>query len=274
MGAKQKEEKNEMAAKVEEKLKTVEAMETFKNEFGQLYPDMTKAVKTMEDQQKRIKYLEDQLKLKEEKPKIESKLKQKVTLPKKETVKPASETIKSLRGINISLVKPVNQNEKKRVPTVERKTTNISDILKNRNINIQKLTVPKEVEKEEVQKAKAPKNYDNSENKYEKPQQTNLNETTKKESIEVTLNESESDEEDEDDEGDPFWFCGPPSDVLLKMNKVEQETGVRKETKDANKDSKEAINEGRKRKREEDDEDCGDCFKKWVHECLEDISVC
>merc|ERR1712129_294132 len=237
---KQKEEKNEMAAKVEEKLKTVEAMETFKNEFGQLYPDMTKAVKTMEDQQKRIKYLEDQLKLKEEKPKIESKLKQKVTLPKKETVKPASETIKSLRGINISLVKPVNQNEKKRVPTVERKTTNISDILKNRNINIQKLTVPKEVEKEEVQKAKAPKNYDNSENKYEKPQQTNLNETSKKESIEVTLNESESDEEDEDDEGDPFWFCGPPSDVLLNMNKVEQETVVRKETKDANKDSKEA----------------------------------
>merc|ERR1712129_222564 len=120
-----------------------------------------------------------------------------------------------------------------------------------------------------VQKAKAPKNNENSENKYEKPQQTNLNKTTRKESIEVTLNESENDE-DEDDEGDPFWFCGPPSDVLLKMNKVEQETIVRKETKD----SKEAVNEGRKRKREEGDEDCGDCFKKWVHECLEDISVC
>merc|ERR1712129_399897 len=112
-----------------------------------------------------------------------------------------------------------------------------------------------------VQKAKAPKNNENSESKYEKPQQTNLNKTTRKESIEVTLNESESD----DDEGDPFWFCGPPSDVLLKMNKVEQETIVRKETKD----SKEAVNEGRKRKREEGDEDCGDCFKKWVHECLE-----
>merc|ERR1719319_1250240 len=128
-----------------------------------------------------------------------------------------------------------------------------------------------EVEKEEVQEAKSPKNY---ENKNEKPQQTNKNETTKKESIEVTLNESESDEEDEDDEGDPFWFCGPPFDILLKMNKVEQETVVRKETKGENKDSKEAINEGRKRKREEDDEDCGDCFKKWVHECLEDTSVC
>merc|ERR1719319_213479 len=184
-------------------------------------------------------------------------------------IKPASETIKSLRGINISLVKPVNQNEKKRVPTIERKTTNISDIIKNRNINIQKLAVPKEVEKEEVQKAEATKNNENSENKYEKPQQTNRNGTSKKESIEVTLNESESDEEDEDDEGDPFWFCGPPSDILLKMNKVEQETVVRKETKGENKDS----NEGRKRKRE-DDEDCGDCFKKWVHECLEDISVC
>merc|ERR1712129_80534 len=130
-------------------------------------------------------------------------------------------------------------------PTVERKTINISDILKNRNINIQKLAVPKEVEKEEVQKTKAPKHY---ENKNEKPQNTN------KMSIEVTLNESESDEEDEDDEGDPFWFCGPPSDVLIKMNKVEQETIVRKETKD----SKEAVNEGRKRKREDDDEDCGD----------------
>merc|ERR1719319_1708164 len=189
-------------------------------------------------------------------------------------IKPASETIKSLRGINISLVKPVNQNEKKRVPTIERKTTNISDIIKNRNINIQKLAVPKEVEKEEVQKAKATKNNEISENKYEKPQQTNRNGTTKKESIEVTLNESESDEEDEDDEGDPFWFCGPPSDVLLKMNKVEQETVVRNQTKGENKDSKEAINEGSKRKREEDDEDCGNCFKKWVHECLEDISVC
>merc|ERR1712204_159937 len=190
-------------------------------------------------------------------PKIETKLKPKVTLPQKETVKPARETIKNLRGINISIVKPVNQNEKKGVPTGERKTINISDILKNRNINIQKLAVPKEVEKEEVQKTKAPKNY---ENKNEKPQNTNKNETTKKVSIEVTLNESESDEEDEDDEGDPFWFCGPPSDVLLKMNKVEQETIVRKETKVA-------INEGRKRRREEDDEDCGDCSKKWVHEC-------
>merc|ERR1712129_80239 len=239
--AKQEEEKNEMAAKVEEKMKSVEAMETFNNDFGQLHPDMAKAVKTMEDQQRRIKYLEDQLKLKEEKPKIETKLKPKVTLPQKETVKPASETIKSLRGINISIVKPVNQNKKKGVPTVERKTINFSDILKNRNINIQKLAVPKEIEKEEVQKAKSPINY---ENKNEKPQKTNKNETTKKESIEVTLNESESDEEDDDDEGDPFWFCGPPSDILLKVKKVEQETVVRKETKDANKDSKEAINEG------------------------------
>ena len=72
------------------------------------------------------------------------------------------------------------------------RTKPLSDILKIRNINIQNLSVLKEVDNGEV----------NSENSHENTQKTNWSVTAMKESIEVMLNENEIDEEVIDDEGD------------------------------------------------------------------------
>ena len=109
--------------------------------------------------------------------------------------------------------------------------------------------------------------------------------------------------EDENGEGDPFWFCGPPSSVLLKREKerlarekeekekfrlagekeksymglegTKLENFERKETAEINMKEKvvtvrnqeegvDIINEG-------DWGACAPCFKGWVHFCPEDF---
>ena len=105
--------------------------------------------------------------------------------------------------------------------------------------------------------------------------------------------------EDENGEGDPFWFCGPPSSVLVKREKerlarekeekekfrlarekeksymelegTKLENFERKETAEINMKEKvvtvrnqeegvDIINEG-------DGGACAPCFKGWVHFC-------
>ena len=100
--------------------------------------------------------------------------------------------------------------------------------------------------------------------------------------------------EDENGEGDPFWFCGPPSSVLVKREKerlarekeksymelegTKLENFKRKETAEIKMKEKmvtvrnqeegvDIINEG-------DWGACGPCFKGWVHFCPEDIFAC
>ena len=100
--------------------------------------------------------------------------------------------------------------------------------------------------------------------------------------------------EDENGEGDPFWFCGPPSSVLVKREKfrlarekeksymelegTKLENFERKETAEIKMKEKvvtvrnqeegvDIINEG-------DWGACGPCFKGWVHFCPEDIFAC
>ena len=83
----------------------------------------------------------------------------------------------------------------------------------------------------------------------------------------VTLAEA-GDLEVEDDEFDPFWFCGPPAaDPLQKEDeKSKQDKMSEKEITDED-SNRDKMWEG------EDGQDCGDCFKNWVHECLLDIHV-
>ena len=93
--------------------------------------------------------------------------------------------------------------------------------------------------------------------------------------------------EDENGEGDPFWFCGPPSSVLVKREKfrlarekeksymelegTKLENFERKETAEIKMKEKvvtvrnqeegvDIINEG-------DWGACAPCFKGWVHFC-------
>ena len=100
--------------------------------------------------------------------------------------------------------------------------------------------------------------------------------------------------EDENGEGDPFWFCGPPSSVLVKRDEeglarekensymelevTKLENFERKETAEIKMKEKmvtvrnqeegvDIINEG-------DWGACGPCFKGWVHFCPEDIFAC
>ena len=112
--------------------------------------------------------------------------------------------------------------------------------------------------------------------------------------------------EDGSGEGDPFWFCGPPSSVLLKRE--EERLAREKEEKEkfrlarekerlksamemegtklgnlemeetAEIKMKEKVMTASYQEEEEsdiiDEGDCAPCFKGWVHFCPEDIFAC
>ena len=112
--------------------------------------------------------------------------------------------------------------------------------------------------------------------------------------------------EDGSGEGDPFWFCGPPSSVLLKRE--EERLAREKEEKEkfrlarekerlksamemegtklgnleieetAEIKMKEKVMTARYQEEEEsdiiDEGECAPCFKGWVHFCPEDIFAC
>ena len=115
--------------------------------------------------------------------------------------------------------------------------------------------------------------------------------------------------EDENGEGGPFWFCGPPSSVLLKREKErlarekEEKEKLRlareeeklksamemEGTKLGNLDREDIAEIKMKEKvmtasnQEEGEGDlideggsgeCAPCFKGWVHFCPEDIFAC
>ena len=109
--------------------------------------------------------------------------------------------------------------------------------------------------------------------------------------------------EDGSGEGDPFWFCGPPSSVLVKREEErlarekEEKEKFRlarekeklksamemEETKLGNLKREETVEIKMKERYQEqeegesdiiDEDECAPCFKGWVHFCPEDIFAC
>lgn len=135
---------------------------------------------------------------------------------------------------------------------------------------------------------------------------TNNEEQSDKNETEVASSNEEATglKEIEEEVFDPFWFCGPPSEVLLRMNNCSTAQEFLKMKENQAKEQYRKMladeNEGNKRKREEEEEerktrqrleveeemtrkrkrddveedDCGQCYRGWVHECFEDVLVC
>ena len=274
-----------------------------------------------------------------------------------------SQTLRNLRGLNVTMVKavekPIVQQNGEEQEAAQKLKLNMSNIQTALNMmtTAKKDSVKRELEKESSDEENPPKtlkldgNYLGEDEKVvegegeagveaeyikgEEIDEENVvveengeekvvveeNEEQDGEKLEVDEKELKDEEEElaeemekDDDEkvedgsgeGDPFWFCGPPSSVLLKREeerlareKEENEKSRLAREKEKLKSSIEI--EGTKlgnferketaeikmienvvtaRYQEEEESDiidegeCAPCFKGWVHFCPEDIFAC
>ena len=145
------------------------------------------------------------------------------------------------------------------------------------------------------------------ENEEQDGEELEVDEKELKDEEEELAEEMEKDDdekvEDGSGEGDPFWFCGPPSSVLLKREEErlarekEEKEKFRlarekeklksamemEETKLGNLKREETVEIKMKERYQEqeegesdiiDEDECAPCFKGWVHFCPEDIFAC
>ena len=145
------------------------------------------------------------------------------------------------------------------------------------------------------------------ENEEQDGEELEVDEKELKDEEEELAEEMEKDDdekvEDGSGEGDPFWFCGPPSSVLVKREEErlarekEEKEKFRlarekeklksamemEETKLGNLKREETVEIKMKERYQEqeegesdiiDEDECAPCFKGWVHFCPEDIFAC
>ena len=251
-----------------------------------LNPDLVQAVLTSVEQAKHILELEEKLKIADEK-------EQRRDEQKKEQAKvkgKATETLKRLRGMNVTMVKTAEKPiETKKTEKAMKPGLNMFNIQAALNLmNAAKNNSGKrELEKEnDIDGDRSAKTLKLDENPAE-PTVT-LNEDEFEEEDEDQPDEDDHDEEedheDEDEEEeemilDPFWFCGRPSSELLRRKEEERLARKRDEEKKKEKEEIEMEMEMKEKEiemkeklfRELGDGGCAPCFKGWVHFCPEDI---
>ena len=236
-----------IAVKLKNTEKKMEALENFEDAAMQtlVNPKVVEALGVIKRQEYKIFELERKLKDAEEKT-------AKSTLVRS-TKEPVKSFMKKLSGINISVVRTgdnLKVNCQPNETNVQKSFRDFPNINSVRNIITQKpVETTEENKRDEIEEEDS----EDSEEDLESPdEQVEMPEDV------VTLAEA-GDSDMEEVEFDPFWFCGPPSADLVKKKDADS-----KQDKKPKKDEEQMW-------KMEDGEDCADCFKNWVHECLVDI---
>ena len=245
MGIVQEAEIKQMAMKLKNGEKKIEAMEKFEAAVMKtlVNPEVVDALGIIKRQEYKIFELERQLKDAEEKT-------TKSTLGKS-TNKPVKSFMKKLSGINISVVRTGDNLNGKYQPN---EPINIVGNGFTQN-PVETAKANKRDEEEEDRLEDSEEGFEKTDEKFEMPEDV------------VTLAETD-DSNVEEFEYDPFWFCGPPSaDLVRKEDEKSKQDEMSEKEKKGEGLKQDKMWEG------EDGEDCGDCFKNWVHECIIDIHI-
>ena len=337
-----------MLSKQQQKVEAMETFEQSVVETL-INPDVVDALETMKKQQQTIVNLERKLKALEDRNKWTNKSVEKKSndMPAKDNVQNIK---RRLLGINITIAKAEPPKDmQKNGQKIPRHTPEIKEVLKNNetnNLSNEPITNVATEVKDALEKTfengkekhlieefvedemgtlivESPANEMKDEvNKKDTETGTcflireSVEDTAEKQTESQAKDEVEMDpnatngEMEEEETFDPFWFCGPPSEVLLTMNncstaeeflKMKEDQAKEERRKELDDEKKEKLLEvedeimkrktaleeemrtrqwladeeenTRKRKRQEED-DCGFCYKRLVHECAEDVLVC
>ena len=237
-----------IVVKIKNRDKKIEALENFEEAVMKtlVNPEVVDALGVIKRQEYKIFELERKLKDAEEKT-IKSTL-------DRSTNEPVKSFMKKLSGINISVIRTGDNLKGKRQPNEPnfQKTFNINN---ERNNSTQNPVETTEANKCDEIEEVLEECFERADEKDEMPEDI------------VTLAEA-GDLEVEDVEFDPFWFCGPPAaDIVQKEDEKSKQDNMSEKEKKEDDSKQDKMWEGK------DGQDCGDCFKNWVHECLLDIHV-
>ena len=282
-----KEEMCGLEDKLSHSLGKVMEAELFNKEImSTLNPDLVEALRASIDQDKIILELEEKLKIAVEK---EERWEQ-VQKDKEKLKENGRETLKRLRGMNVTMVKtagkPIDKKTEEEAPALK-PGLNMLNIqaalnLMNATNNSGKRQLEEEPTIDEERSAKSLK-LDNAtelkvtlnedeyeeEEEYESEAEADLDEKDDHDEEKDLCKEGDDVEEEEEVVLDPFWFCGPPSSELLRRE--EERLAEEKKMQEFKEEEMEKKKEKVEKEKEMEEGGCAPCFKGWVHFCFEDI---
>ena len=280
-----KEEMCGLEDKLSHSLGKVMEAELFNKEImSTLNPDLVEALRASIDQDKIILELEEKLKIAAEK---EERWEQ-VQKDKEKLKENGRETLKRLRGMNVTMVKtaekPIDKKTEEEGPALK-PGLNLVNIqaalnLMNATNNSGKRQLEEEPTIDEERSAKSLKldnaaelkvtlNEDEYEEEEEYESEDDLDEKDGHDEEKDLCKEGDDVEEEEEVVLDPFWFCGPPSSELLRRE--EERLAEEKKMQEFKEEEMEKKKEKVEKEKEMEEGGCAPCFKGWVHFCSEDI---